>query len=321
MRESRLLDHVARHASRSESVIVPPGDDLAAIRMPAGPVLLGVDQVVDGVHLDLARTDLEAAGWKAVARCVSDVAAMAGRPSASLAAVVLPQGFGEDRAIRLFDAVRDAADRLEAPLVGGDIAIHATETGPLVLSITVLGTPGPAGMILRTGARPGDRLCVTGRLGGSLEPGEGGGGRHLSFEPRVAAGLALAEILGPRLHALIDLSDGLGRDAGRMARASGVAFELDAASLPRHQGVDWRGAVGDGEDYELLAAVAGDPPSEAAGVPCSVIGRVVAAATPADAGAVRLRVPADDGPARTVDVSQSGWDHRGSGGDDERTEP
>ncbi len=309
MRESRLLDHVTRPTGLPGHVVLPPGDDLAAVDVPAGPVLLGVDQVVDGRHVDLARHDLRDVGWKAMARCVSDVAAMAGRPWASLASVALPAGFGEARATELFEAVRRAAERLEAPLVGGDIAIHAAPSDRLVLSITVLGIPGPAGIVRRSGARPGDALCVTGRLGGSLDPD--GGGRHLDFEPRVAAGLELAAALGDRLHALIDLSDGLGRDAARVARASGVALELDADRLPRNEGVDWRGAVGDGEDYELLAAIAGDPPGAAGGVPVTVIGRVLAPDAPdRPAGAVRLRTSAEDGD-ELVDVAELGWDHAG----------
>ncbi len=318
MRESRLLEHVARTASRSSAVVVPPGDDLAAVQVPAGAVLLGVGQVVDGVHVDLGRVPVEAAGRKAIARCVSDVAAMAGRPVASLAAVVLPRDFTEERTVRLFDAVRQAADACEAPLVGGDIAVHAGGDGPLVLSVSVLGVPGPAGIIRRDGARPGDLVCVTGRLGGSLEPG--GGGRHLSFTPRVAAGLELAERLGSRLHAMMDLSDGLGRDAGRMAAASGVAMRLEAERLPRHEGIDWRGAVGDGEDYELLFTLDGEPPASVAGVDCTVIGRVEAA-DPAGgwpAGVVRLRLGGAAGPGEDagawIDIRESGWEHRDGGG-------
>jgi thiamine-monophosphate kinase len=308
LRESHLLDHVARHRPHPAHVIVPSGDDLAAIAVPAGAVLLGVDQIVDGRHFDLARTPLSAVGWKAVARSVSDIAAMAGHPSAALAAVVLPADFSEARAKELFDAVRHAADTLEAPLVGGDIAVHAGGAGPLVLSVTILGTPGPAGLIRRTGAQPGDTICVTGRLGGSLEAD--GGGRHLSFEPRVAAGLELATVLGDRLHAMIDLSDGLGRDAGRVARASGVAMDIDAERLPRHEGVTWRGAVGDGEDYELCFAVAGPGPvpTRAAGVPVTEIGRVVAAADGRSIGSVQLHGTES---AEPVEIADMGWDHAG----------
>lgn len=286
-------------------MLLPSGDDLAAIAVPAGAVLLGVDQVVDGRHFDLARTPLSAVGWKAVARSVSDIAAMAGHPSAALAAVVLPSDFGERRAEELFDAVQAAADTLGAPLVGGDIAVHAGSDGPLVLSITILGTPGPAGLIQRTGAHPGDTLCVTGQLGGSLDAD--GGGRHLAFEPRVAAGLDLAQTLGDRLHAMIDLSDGLGRDAGRVARASGVAMEIDAAQLPRHAGITWRGAVADGEDYELCFAIAGPAPTSAAGVPVTEIGRVVAAGD-RPVGSVHLHGTDSADP---VEIADMGWDHAG----------
>ena len=139
---------------------------------------------------------------------------MAGRPVALMAAATLPADFGHDRATALFDAMRDTASRYGCPLVGGDIAI--SEDTPLVCSITVLAEPGPAGPITRSGARVGDTLYVTGTLGGSFETG-----RHLTFEPRIKEALTLAAAAGQVetggwLHAMIDLSDGLGRDAGHI---------------------------------------------------------------------------------------------------------
>jgi len=165
------------------------------------------------------------------------------------------------------------------PLVGGDIA---SSDGPLVLTVTVLGMAHPQrGPVLRSTAAAGDRVCVTGRLGGSLLlPPKGNGGaepRHLSFTPRVAEGAALCDQLGPALTSMIDLSDGLGRDAGRVAKASGVRFTLQAPRLPMNDGVQgWRNAVADGEDYELLFTVARGArvPDQVAGTPISVIGEV-----------------------------------------------
>ena len=130
MREFDLLRHVYQaNATLSERVLIPPGDDLALVRVGALDVLAGVDQLVGGRHVNLDTTPLQLVGRKAIARSVSDIAAMAGAPIASLAAVVLPPDFTSDRARNLFDAMHDAAARLECPLVGGDVAIHAVCDG------------------------------------------------------------------------------------------------------------------------------------------------------------------------------------------------
>src|SRR5690606_22520794 len=127
---------------------------------------------------------------------------------------------------------------------------HADPSHPLVCSVTVLAEPALGREVARrSGAKVGDVIYVTGSLGGSLEPG--GGGRHLTFTPRIAEALLLAEQLGGRLHAMIDISDGLGRDAAHMAEQSGVRLLLHADRIPLNEGADWRRAVSDGEDYEL----------------------------------------------------------------------
>lgn len=307
VRESHLLEHATRDRPTPDHVIVPSGDDLAGVTT-AGAVLTGVDQLVAGRHFDPATASLDEIGWKAVARCVSDIAAMAGSPLATLAAVVLPCDWSETRAKGLFDAVDLAARRLDAPLVGGDIAIHPANDGPLTLSITVLAAPGPAGPVRRGGARDGDRIVVTGRFGGSLEPD--GRGRHLRPEPRVGVALALASTLGDDLHAAIDVSDGLGRDAARIASASGLDLELEADRIPCHDGLNWRRAVGDGEDYELILAVDAhaDVPASVDGVALTEIGR---ARDRGDGGRAWVLRAHD-----RVDVSESGWDHTGSAAQD-----
>ncbi len=297
MREFELLQHVYETAGRpGTGVLIPPGDDMAMVSIGGRPLLAAVDQVVAGRHLDLATTPLELAGRKAVTRSLSDVAAMAGRPVALLAAVTLPPGFGQGRAVELFDAMRETARRYECPLVGGDIAIHADGAAPLVCSVTVLAEPGPAGPIRRSGARPGDVVYVTGVLGGSLPSGH-----HLTFEPRIGAALALAETA--TLHAMIDLSDGLGRDAGHLAEQSGVQIEIDAERLPRRDGSDWRAAMGDGEDYELCFAASGEVPPRVAGLAVTAVGRVVRAPAPNEPRVIVLAG------GERLDGSQLGWEH------------
>lgn len=296
MRESELLEHIyARSAglaaSGGWSVVVGPGDDAAVLRSPAGDTLLiTVDQLVEGRHYEPG-TAIDLIARKAVARSVSDIAAMGGRPSWATATAVLPKGYAH--ADGLFDAMARWAAHWGCPLIGGDIASHGSSDHPLTLTVTVAGAP-IAEPVRRSGARAGDGVYVTGALGGSL-----GSGRHLTFEPRVGAAAGLVAALGARLHAMIDLSDGLGRDAGRVARASGVRVELDAAAIPRHAGVEtWRDAAGDGENHELCFAAAGDVPGEVAGVAVTRVGRALEGA-----GCVVL-----DG-GRAVEAGELGWDH------------
>jgi thiamine-monophosphate kinase len=218
-----------------------------------------------------------------------------------MAAVTLPPDFGHDRATALFDAMRATAEAYACPLIGGDIAFFASATSPLVCTVSVLAKPGPGGPVTRSGARAGDVIAVTGALGGAWRPD--GLGKHLTFEPRLAEAAALAEALGANLHAMIDLSDGLGRDAARLAEQSGGRIEIDAERIPCAEGVDWRRAMGDGEDYELCFAAAGDVPPHLGRVPVTVVGRFREGS-----GTDDPRVLVRDG-EQVHDASALGWDH------------
>lgn len=297
MRESELLRLIRERSadlSGSGPVVVGPGDDCAVVSL-RGETLLTVDQLVGGRHYDPRTASIDDIARKAIARSVSDIAAMAGEPSMALATGALPEGFTDGDA--LFERMAHWARHWGCPLVGGDIAVT---DGPMVLTVTVLGQAHAArGPVLRSGARAGDTVFVTDALGGALESG-----RHLSFEPRVREARWLADALGAELHAMIDLSDGLGRDAGRVAEASGVRIELDASALPLHEGVPgWREALSDGEDYELCFAVpspTGVPPvCPVSGVALTPVGRVVGGA-----GCV-VRIPNGE----LIDASDLGWDH------------
>jgi thiamine-monophosphate kinase len=302
MRESELLQHVyAMAGGPTPEVPIPPGDDMALIRLSDRALLAAVDQVVDGRHVDTTRAPLDLVGRKAVTRSLSDVAAMAGRPVALMAAVTLPPDFGHDRATALFDAMRATAAQYGCPLVGGDIAFFASATSPLVCTVSVLAEPGPGGPVTRSGARAGDVVAVTGALGGSWGPD--GLGRHLTFEPRLREAAALADALGPNLHAMIDISDGLGRDAAHLAEQSNGRIEIDAGRVPCAAGVDWRRAMADGEDYELCFAAAGDVPERIGDLPVTVVGRFLERTGP-EAPMVLVR----EGD-RTHDGSSLGWDH------------
>jgi thiamine-monophosphate kinase len=304
MREFSLLEHVFSTAGEPGGhVIIGPGDDMAVVELGGRRLLAAIDQVVAGRHFDAARTPDTLVGRKAITRSLSDIAAMAAVPTASLVAVVLPRGFGEGRACRLFDSMRETAARYACPLIGGDIAIAGREAPALICSCVVLAEPGPAGAIGRDGARVGDTIYVTGVLGGSVD--SDGGGHHLTFEPRITEAIALAEALGSRLHAMIDISDGLGRDAGHIAERSGVGIELSSGAVPCRDGADWRAALADGEDYELCFAAEGEVPAGLGDLPVTAVGRVVERS---DLNGSLVCVRDGD---RLIDAAELGWEHAG----------
>lgn len=306
MRESELHQHIERIASdmtrRFPRILLGPGDDCA---MFAGSdrMLVTVDQVVMGRHFE-ARTPVDLIARKAVARSISDLAAMASVPVCAVATGLLPPSYADAR--ELTERLHHWANHWRCPLVGGDIATGPdSPDGPaLSLTVTAIGEVGPGERaITRSGARVGDAVYVTGRLGNSLASG-----RHLTFEPRVVDALWLRETLGDDLHAMIDLSDGLGRDAARIARASGVSITVDADLLPLHADTPgWRNALSDGEDYELCFVSARTLPEGArtpGGTEITRIGAVVARPE-GDHAWCSVRTPE----GAIIDASAMGWEH------------
>ena len=279
-------------AATSPLVRLGIGDDLAVLRLPPDDLLLvGVDQVLDGVHFDSAVHAPRAIGRKAMNRNLSDCAAMACLPAAAVATLAVPRGAGEGYARELYLGMAEAGEPFGCPVVGGDTG---SWPGKLVVTVTVLGRSAGVDPVTRGGATPGDGLFVTGPLGGSL------GGRHMTFAPRVELARELARRF--RLHAMADVSDGLLRDLRNLCDASGVGAHLDAAAVPVHGDVPVgpaaeraHHALTDGEDHELLVASPDPLP-----VPCVRIGTVTAA------GFVLARA---DG--RTVHgwPDRAGWEH------------
>lgn len=306
MREFALLQHVyAGNAQLGAAVLVPPGDDMAMVQLAGSKVLAAVDQVVDGRHFRLDVTPIEIVGRKAITRCLSDVAAMATEPVAALAAVVLPKEFDEANALKLFEAMRATCELYKCPLVGGDISVHGKAKLPLTCSVTILSQPHRGRVILRSGAKVGDSVYVTSNLGGAIE--KDGTGKHLAFEPRIQEALELSERLGDRLHAMIDISDGLGRDAGHIAEMSNVTIDLWAKHIPVNRGCDWRNALGDGEDYELCFTAVGDVPASICNVPISRIGQVVENTRHGDdGGGGGVWIEVDDA---WQSATEFGWEH------------
>src|SRR5688572_17495416 len=177
--EFEFIEWVRSQQKAGDFVVVPPGDDLAALKWGGDDLLLvGADQVLDGVHFDSAVHPPRLIGRKVVSRNLSDCAAMGCLPAAALCTAALPQGLGLDYAKELYLGMRDAADPFDCPLVGGDTASWGRATaGKLHLSVTILARSAGVQPILRSGARPGDSIYVTGPLGGSIL------GRHLTFTP------------------------------------------------------------------------------------------------------------------------------------------
>jgi thiamine-monophosphate kinase len=318
--EERVLRAIANRSKGQAltwgHVLVGPGDDCAVLKQDAGEgisLLLKVDQVVEGRHF-VSGTPLHLVARKAVARVVSDCAAMGGEPTAFLASCVLPSTMSEMQAEDLARSVHAWCEHFGAPCVGGDVTRQSAHQphAPLVLSISALGrVRGKA--VLRSGAQTGDGVWITGCVGGSFEASPtardafAGGGHHLHFEPRVREGVWLRGALVDALHAMIDVSDGLGLDAGRLARASNVAIELNASSIPlRTPTRSVRDAVRDGEDYELLIAIsarARHEPMPETLAPLTRIGRVLAPSEACPAGSVWL---VEDNKRERIEAL--GWD-------------
>ncbi len=316
VREWELLRHVFQsNACLGPRVVIPPGDDMGAVTVGGQVILVTVDQVADGVHVDLATTPIEKVGRKAITRNLSDVAAMAAKPVGCVVAASLPRTLGEPRAKALFDAMRATAGAYDCPLFGGDVSMS---DAPLLLTVTVLAEPAGVDPVPRSGARPGDIVYVTGQLGGSLEtvgcspPYT----HHLDFEPRLNLARALASHAVTRPTSMMDLSDGLASDLRHLCQMSNVSARVHATRLPAsagcHQAAEksgralWEHAVGDGEDYELLFTGPPDSvPDEVDGVPITAVGHVEAALPEGP------RVTLATGDGTIIDLAERGWEHRG----------
>ena len=246
MRELEFIEWIYTQGKFDPAVVkIGPGDDLAVVQCGPEGLLVGTDQVLDGVHFLLGDHGPRAAGRKAMARNLSDVAAMAALPLAAVATVSLPTGATHHDAQEIYHGMREIGDVFDCPLVGGDVGSWAH---PLAISVTILARPHGIEPVLRRGARCGDAICVTGNFGGAWRSP-----RHLLFTPRIAEARILAGQFG--VHAMIDVSDGLARDLGHLCRASGLGAEVTAAAVPVSEAAGPAGlaaALHDGEDYELL---------------------------------------------------------------------
>ncbi|MBU9944262.1 MAG: thiamine-phosphate kinase [Dermatophilaceae bacterium] len=326
------------------SVPVGPGDDAAVVGAPDGSVVATTDSMVCGLDWRDDWSSAHDVGVKLAAQNLADIAAMGAEPTALLVSLAADPDLEVAWAVDLARGIASLASRAGAPVVGGDLS--GAPAGVVVVSVTALGDLRGRAPVLRSGARPGDVVAVCGSLGRSggglalLQRGEGARSDVVWDEPgcsdgdgsgpdagssRSAAVRALVTYhrapvppwqAGPRAaasgaHALIDVSDGLVTDLTRIARASGVGVDLDAAvlrerfaagpltvALGEHEA--WHQVLTGGEEHSLVGAFADevslpqDPDH-----PWVVIGRVLAAGP--------------DGPRVTVDGvvpdHARGWDH------------
>jgi thiamine-monophosphate kinase len=287
-----------------------------------GSVVVSVDSVVEGIHVDLEFCRPADVGWKALMGALSDLAAMGARPLGALVALCVPASDGEGRlTLGIMEGVAEASRHSGCTVVGGDVSTSAT----LVVAVTVMGTVDGGVPVSRGGAQAGDVILVTGACGGSAAGlrvlralgADGAGGalvEHSADGPDGPDGplaaayrrplARLAEGQAARLagaHALIDVSDGLALDLHRVADASGVGFVVE--DVPVASGATEEEALGGGEDYELLVVIGADRVSgymercAAAGLRPPIPIGVVSA----DPGERMLR-------DRTL--AQLGWQHR-----------
>ena len=240
--EDRFVADLTRLIPDSSRVLVGPGDDCAVVREPDGSLLLlKTDCVVEGVHY-LPAEKPQRVGRKALCRALSDIAAMGGKPADALLTVFSPPETPAGYWKSVYRGALEAASKYGVDIVGGE-----TSSAPFrAINVALTGRLSDSRFVTRSGGAPGDVLFVTGLLGGSLKR------KHWAFEPRIAEGNWLAA--PGRANAMMDLSDGLAADLPRLAAASGCAFRVE--SIPRASGISLRAALHDGEDYELLFAVA-----------------------------------------------------------------
>ena len=258
MNEFDLIHRLTRALPTNPSVVVGAGDDCAVLDagVPNRLLLFKTDAVVEGVHFT-PETAPEKIGHKALGRCLSDIAAMAGTPSAALVTIALPPDFSPDFVEAIYTGLNALARRHQVAIVGGETT---TNPGGILISVALLGWVPRGKGALRSGAEAGDAIFVTGELGGSLA------GKHLEFEPRLAEARWLAQEFS--LHAMLDVSDGLAGDLRHILTASRVGAELLATAIPISREArraakaapsskpPLLAALTDGEDFELLFTVA-----------------------------------------------------------------
>lgn len=320
--EFGFIDRIATGAAAHPQVVVGIGDDAAVLDL-GGPefTVVTTDAHFEGHHFSLQWMSPAEVGWRAASAALSDIAAMGARPIAVFCTCALPPSWDSERAEELLGGLRSATEAAGAALAGGDTVADDR----VALDVVVVGSAPRGQVLLRSGARPGQVLAVTGALGATgaalamLAPGgpkrlpEPLRERFVRPQPRIAAGRALAA--SGRVAAAMDISDGLVQDAGHIARRSGVAITIQAGRAPIAEGCReaaealgadpllW--ALTGGEDFELLIALDEDQVEPLAGMPeIAELGLAVVGSI-AEGTGVRIL----DAEGREMELPRGGWDH------------
>ena len=332
MNELAVIGKLSRMAGKSRGMVLGIGDDCALLRPRAGEEFaVTTDLTIAGIHYRMDWHTPESAGHRTLARGMSDLAAMGAQPVAAFFSLGLPRELAKPKgrwadswAARFVGGLLALAAEHKTPLAGGDLS----ETPVPLADIVLIGAVPAGKALLRSGARAGDLLYVTGSLGGgaaslshldrlSRETKAGSGGispsriprelmpllrRHLWPQPRIAQGLWLRS--RGLASAAIDLSDGLSTDLTHLCEESGVAAEIDPALLPAHPGANLDYALHGGDDYELLFTARPETriPKTIAGVAVTRIGRIL----PARGGRAAITVITPKGPRP---LKAQGWEH------------
>ncbi|MFN8710397.1 MAG: thiamine-phosphate kinase [Planctomyces sp.] len=258
--ELQFIRDLTKQLKVRPPVEVGIGDDGAVLRLQSSDRQVVVtDMLLDGIHFDLKTTSPELAGRKAVAVNLSDLAAMGCRPTAAFVSIAVPfsiSGGQTEFLRRLYDGIRTISEEFSFTIAGGDTN---SWNGPFAINVCLTGEPFAEREALRSEARPGDFIFVTGRLGGSLR-----NQRHLTFRPHLVESEWLMK--SGHVHAMMDISDGLAIDLHRLLEASHVGAIIDAAAIPIHDDVDpiaapeqrLQSALSDGEDFVLLVTASPD---------------------------------------------------------------
>ena len=309
-REFDFIRKFVRNSPSNDALLVGPGDDCAVFR---DGLVLSCDASVAGVHFRRDWLTAEEIGYRAAATALSDLAAMAAEPIAILTSVALPQTDYGEFVLAAMTGVQRAASAAGAAHAGGDTT---ATSGPLLIDVVVFGKAERP--VLRSGARVGDHVYVTGELGGAAAavadllsgtaPSADARKRYALPEPRIREAVWLTERI--ELHALIDLSDGLASDAAHIAAASSCALTVRLAELPVHPAAAERVhlALAGGDDYELCFTADPDAVDAVAleffdrfGIAITDIGEVKAGSG--------VQILNEDG--ALLEAPPRGWDHFG----------
>ena len=243
--EDLLLHQLLPRLWLAKGVVNSPGDDcaLVEIRDHQNFLVLKTDCIVASVHF-LPTANAADVGWKAMMRPLSDFAATSAVPQFALVTLIAPEQTKVEWVDELYRGLHRAAKRFKVSIVGGETS---GIPGPVAISVSVVGFVERDRCVSRRGGKVGDDLFVTGRLGDALKR------KHLQFVPRIAESRWLTKNFS--IHAMMDLSDGLGADLPRLARASRVGFAIAMENLPLARSAKIGDAISEGEDYELLFAI------------------------------------------------------------------